>query len=285
MRAAAKLRDHRNVFNLYRRWRRLHISWEAHYIGAVASYNMRDYKQAIRLLERCGEDDFGPILHLLNIATLVMQRELPHFGIGYKVLSGEDFRKMFVKSEQDEEYHRELMKDGYVRVMLLNIVLANDEDEGSSDGASQMIGQLVKHGGEWGVELGKRVLNSNVFNIDAKICAAQTLKEIGVYGKDEQIPAIIDGRMTSITVKTQEIINEHDDRLSKIVGEATKLKNEGKLDDAIVLLEGPMEKGELYPPALLNLASYYRLDQRPRKALKLFKILEDVYLGRPLVFP
>lgn len=40
--------DHRRVYELYRHWKDLHVSWESDYLAAVACFNMGNYEKAAR---------------------------------------------------------------------------------------------------------------------------------------------------------------------------------------------------------------------------------------------
>jgi len=270
MLAAAKLKDHRRVYDLYRCWRDLHVSWEADYLAAVACFNMRDYKKAIKLWEKSAIT-FLPADNMSQVATLVMQGEMPFFEMDYEVFTKRELDEMIQKATEDEEYRRQLMKNGYFRMIAIDMFLDSDEDL-----ATNWLQELINLGDEWGNELGRRILNSYKYPTQMKVMAAQALTLKGVFNSGEPIPAVIDGRKTHIEVTLQEIISERDEKLDEIVSNAIHLRNEGKLEDAIKLLEDLMQKGQLYPPAMINLGVYYRLKDKKEKALELFKIVENV---------
>jgi tetratricopeptide (TPR) repeat protein len=276
MRAATKLTDHRRVYDLYRRWRDFHVSWEADYLAAVACFNMRDYKKAIKFWEKAGTT-FSLADSMSQIAALVMQGEIPYFEMDYEIFTKQELDEMLQKAIKDEEYRRQLMKNGYFRMITIDMFLSSDEDS-----ATNGLRELITLGGEWGDELGRRVLNSRLYPARMKAMAAQVLTEKGVFSPGEPIPAVIDGKKTHITFTQQEIMTERDEKLDEIVANALHFKNEGKLDDAIKLLEGLMQKGQVYPPAMLNLAIYYRLRGEKEKALDLFRILEKVVEDDPV---
>ncbi|MGB9921039.1 MAG: hypothetical protein ACPLPT_10030 [Moorellales bacterium] len=46
MQAAADLKDHQQVFELYRRWEPHHLSWENKFLAGVACFNLGRYKRA-----------------------------------------------------------------------------------------------------------------------------------------------------------------------------------------------------------------------------------------------
>jgi tetratricopeptide (TPR) repeat protein len=270
MRAAAQLKDHRRVYDLYRRWRDLHVSWEAHYLAAVACFNMRDYKKAIRFWEKAGTT-FLPADGMSQVAVLVMKGEIPYFEMDYEIYTKQELAEMLQKAKVSEEYRRQLMKNGYFRMLEIDMFLSSDEDS-----ATNGLQELINLGGEWGDELGRRVLNSRLYPAQMKAMAAQALAEKGVFSLGDPIPAVIDGKKTHIKITQQEIIAERDEKLDEIVSDAIRLKNEGKLEDAIKLLDDLMQKGQLYPPAMIDLANCYRLKDEKEKALELFKIVEKV---------
>ena len=276
MRAAAKLKDHRRVYDLYRRWRELHVSWETDYLAAVACFNMRDYKKAIRFWEKAGTT-FSLADGMSQVAALVMQGEIPYFEMDYEIFAKQELDEMFQNATEDEECGRQLAEKGYFRMIAIDMFLSSDEDL-----ATNWLQALINLGGEWGDELGRKVLNSRLYPARMKAMAAQVLTEKGIFSPGEPIPAVIDGKKTHITFTQQEITTERDEKLDEIVSSAIRLKNEGQLEDAIKLLEGLMQKGQVYPPAMLNLAIYYRLRGEKEKALDLFRILEKVVEDDPV---
>ncbi|NLC62662.1 MAG: tetratricopeptide repeat protein, partial [Thermoanaerobacterales bacterium] len=276
MRAAAKLNDHRKVYDLYRRWRDLHVSWEADYMAAVACFNMRDYKKAIKFWENAGTT-FSLANCMSKIAMKVMQGEIPFFEMNYEIFSERELDEMFQKVTKNEEYRRQFKKKGFFKMMAIDMFLSNEEGF-----ATNWLRELINLGGEWGNQLGKRILNSYHYSAKMKSVAAQVLTEKGVFSPGEPIPAVIEGRKTQIKIKTQEIIMNQNEKLDEIISKARYLKNEGKLDDAINLLEDLMQKEQFYPPAMMNLANYYRLKDEKEKSLELFEILGEVLKDEPI---
>ncbi len=49
MKAAGHLGDHCQVFNLYRRWEKYHVSWHNRYLAGVASFNFGRHARAASL--------------------------------------------------------------------------------------------------------------------------------------------------------------------------------------------------------------------------------------------
>lgn len=276
MYAAAKLKDHRRVYDLYRRWRDFHVSWEADYLAAVACFNMRDYKKAMRFWEKAGTT-FALANCMGQVAMLVMQGEIPYFKMDYEILTKQELDKILQKARKDEEYRRQLMKKGFFRMIALDMFLNGDEDF-----SNNWLRELINLGGEWGDELGRRILSSYNYPTQMKAIAAQLLTEKGVFSLGDSIPAVIDGKKAHIKITQQEIITERDEKLDEIVSNAIHLKNEGKLEDAIKLLDDLIQKGQLYPPAMINLANCYRLKGENEKALELFKMLEKVVEDDPV---
>ncbi len=89
--------------------------------------------------------------------------------------------------------------------------------------------------------------------------AAQALMQKGVFKEREPIPMYIDGKRREVRLMNTVVILEQNEKLHETVGRARELHKAGKLDEAIaVLQELYFVEGKLYPPAVINLASYLR---------------------------
>ena len=83
MRGAAALKDHRQVYDLYRRWERCHVNWENRYLAGVAAFNLGRYRRAASLWGAL--QDTGPYaLHMQQVAFLVERALIPPFELEYK---------------------------------------------------------------------------------------------------------------------------------------------------------------------------------------------------------
>lgn len=270
MKAAGKLKDHRRVYELYRRWKDLHVSWEADYLAAVACFNMGDYQKAAKLWEKTKET-LPAADSMSQIAMLVYRGEVPRFEMEYERITEKELDEMFHQAIKNEEARRKFMEKGFFKMAALAMLLSQDDDY-----AGNWLGEIINYGGSWGEELGRRILKSYFYPTAIKTAAAGALVEKGVFRPGEPIPAVIDGRKTYIEIKKQEIVMERDEKLDEIVSKALHLRDEGKLDKAIKLLEELIKKDKFYPPAAINLANFYRLKGEYEKALGLYKILEKI---------
>jgi tetratricopeptide (TPR) repeat protein len=277
IKAAANLKDYKLVNELYLRWKHLHVSWETAYISATACFNMGKYREAAKLLETI-EEISPAFVSMKRIIQMIEQGEIPPFELDHKLIPKKELNEKFRRAAKNEETRREILQEGYFRMILLDSMLSEEDPEA----AAGILSQIIKYGGKWGEELANKVLNSAYYSKQLKFAAARALVEIGIYKKDEPVPALIDGEKTFIKTMDIEFISSQDKNLDKTVEEALKLRDKGRLDEAINLLEDLIKKGQFYPPAVLNLANFLRSKGDFEKALELFEMLEQVANDNPV---
>jgi len=278
MQAAGDLKDHRRVFELYRRWEPYHRSWENRLLAGAACFNLGRYNRAAGLWSSIAEAH--PLLAgMQQVAFLVERGVIPPFEIGYDIYGAEAMEKMLLEPGRDEEALERCFRDGYIRMTILSLILHDGEDHE----AGKVAYSLVTYNGEWGKKLGRSILDSPVFGKAVKMGAARALVELGVLPENEPFPMFIDGQRRMVELKKTPVVPEPDEKLDALVEKALKLRDKGELDEAIKLLRDLYEEGPYYPRAVLALANLLRQKGELDDALELMEELEDLAPDNPAV--
>ncbi|MTI83623.1 MAG: hypothetical protein FH756_06905 [Firmicutes bacterium] len=276
MRAAADMKDHRRVFDLYRRWESHHVSWENVFMAAVACFNMGRFKRAASLLSSIAEVH-GLFAGMQKVAFQVERGAIPPFEMSYELSPRYDMQEMTGDENAKSEAGREFAHDGLSRMTVLAWLL---DDDGSGE-ADQGLRGLVQYGGEWGEKLGRRVLESPVFSSAAKMASANALIERGVLPENEPIPMYIDGEQRMVEIRKTPVIMNPDKELDRIVDQAIQLRDKGQVKEATELLQDLQRREKLYPRAIMTLANLLRQQKKYDESLSLMKMLEDMFPDSP----
>jgi len=278
MRAAGDLRDHRLVFDLYRRWEPHHVSWENSFLAAVACFNMGRYKRAASL--------WSSIAHVYQlfsgmeqVASLLERGVVPPFELGYELYSMDKIQKMLQDAAAKEEARRRCVEDGFLRITMLAWIL---EEDGSKS-ARETLYNLVYYGGEWGEKLGRQVLEGSKFSLPMKMAAANALMRRGVLREGEPVPMVIDGEQRLVQVKNISVVPEPDEELDEVVRRAVALRDQGQIEEATSLLRNLYQQEKFYPPAMMTLANLLRQQGELEEALQIMEILEEIAPEEPVV--
>ncbi|AEG15290.1 Tetratricopeptide TPR_2 repeat-containing protein [Desulfofundulus kuznetsovii DSM 6115] len=277
MLAAADLGDHRQVFELYRRWEPYHVSWENKFLAAVACFNLGRYKRAATLWSSIAQVS-RLFSGMQQVAFLVERGVIPPFEMSYERYSMEKMQEMMEEAATSEEARRRYTQDGFFRMMLLAWLLEGD----SSKNAAQGVYTLVYYGGEWGEKLGRQVLEYPGFSPSLKFAAVDALMARGILREGEPVPMFIDGERRLVEIKKTPVLMEPDQELDKIVDRAIKLRDEGKIDIAVELLRGLHREGKLYPRAMMTLANLLRQKGDLDEALNIMEMLEEINPDNPV---
>lgn len=270
MKAAAALNDHRLVFDYYRRFAAYHMHWENHYLGGVAAFNLGRYNRAASIwgtIQQVG--DFA--LHMQGVAFQVERGIVPPFPLEYELFDQEKLYKMLDSIEEDQAKMEEYSSKGSVRMMLLSILFSDEE---MRQHTGHFLKTLVTSGGEWGTTLGLQLLEANSVDEDIKYQAAFALVEKGHFEPGQEIEVMVDGKEKTIMIETHAINLDYDPELDKLNKQAIEQKNEGRLDEAISILEPLYQQKRYYPQTMVTLANLYRQKEKYEPALQ---ILEMVY--------
>lgn len=271
MHAAGDIGDHRLVYELFRRWELYHTSWLNAYMAAVACFNLGRYKQAASIWSNLSYI-FRQCSTLSKIAFAAERGLIPPFQMDYSFPPEEECIALFLRAAKDKEARKRCVENSFIRALLLGNVLDNQD----TPDARHYLYNLVLYGGDWGQRLAESVFKGSIYSIEMKSVAAQALIERGILKPGEPIPMVVDGEEKTfyIEVKTPEIIEGRDEKLDSLVQKAKELRDQGKIDEAIALLEEIYEKGVYYPPAMMTLVNLLRTKKRLKEALNIMEVLE-----------
>lgn len=278
MRAAADLKDHRQVFELYRRWEPYHVSWENKFLAGVACFNLGRYKRAAGLWASIAE-----VHHLFDamqqVAFLVERGVIPPFAMSYNTYEPEEIEKMLKEAATDEEARRRCWQDGYILMALLSYILKGEDKQE----AGKMAYSLAAYAGEWGEKLGWKILDSPVFDRVVKMGVAQAFVERGLLKENEPVRMNIDGEERLVEIKKTPIVLGPNKKLDAIVEKAFELRDKGQVDEAIKLLQDLYFQGTFYPRAMMALANLLRQKGELEEAFKIMQMLEELAPEDPAV--
>ena len=142
---------------------------------------------------------------------------------------------------------------------------------------------FIVHGGDWGRELGLYLLESKSIPRELKKTAAALLVEQGTFKENEPIKLLIDGKEETFMITKFSIDFDPDPELDKLDEQAQNLKEQGKHDKAIALLESLYEKGTYYFYTLITLANLYRETQKLDQARDILEMLSSALPGEPVI--
>jgi uncharacterized Zn finger protein/superfamily II DNA or RNA helicase len=274
MRAAGKLGDDRQVLDLYKRWQSHHVCWENKYLAGIAAFNLKRFRQAASFWG--GSPELGYAPGLQAVALLADRGAIPPFSLEYEVITARHTENILNHIREDNL--PELLKRGLVRMSLLLTVVHENKDERQAAATAEM---MITSGGEWGKQLGREVLESALFPAHVKLSAAMGLVKAGVFRENEDIPILLDGKRQLVRINKTMVSQALDDEEKKLYENALRLRAQGKNSEALLLLQGMLDRGVTFPPALLMLANLYRTEEMPDKAKMLFDILESVDPDNP----
>ncbi|MGI6616242.1 MAG: tetratricopeptide repeat protein [Dethiobacteria bacterium] len=273
MRGAAALNNHRLVFDLYRRWERYHVSWENRHLAGVAAFNMGRYDRAASLWGSITE--IGRFaLDMQELAHLVESDLVPPFTLEYRYQDPDEEMGEREEKQQIASY----IHHGNTRASALAYLFSSEIEKKSAEG---LLSVLIRHGGEWGVEFGKRLLEAAAVSREFKTTAAIALVECGVFAKDEPITMLIDGMEREIRITDREVTLETGPELEELFQRAVKLRDQGSIEDAVKLLEPLYEQGRFHPPSMIALANLYRKMDRLDEARVILEALNELLPENP----
>ncbi|BDG60396.1 tetratricopeptide repeat protein [Caldinitratiruptor microaerophilus] len=272
LRAAGTLGEHRLVLELHARWPGRDMPDRGYYAG-VALWNLGRHAQAARQWRRVDRLDWLERMEAYaQVAEMVDAGALPPFPLDYRPPVGPDTQVPKTPEEVERFSAR-----GSVRLHLLAVALM----EGYPD-ARAVVSGLVRWGGDWGLELGRRLLRASTLPLPLKIAAARALMDRGAVPPDRPLEVIHEGRPVTVRLQAFEVVPD-DPALEKEYREAIRLRDAGETEAAIRRLRALMDTGRLYPPALLALAGLHRKRGDLDEAQSLLEILEQAYPDEPAV--
>lgn len=272
LRAAGTLGEHRLVLELHARWPGRDIPDRNYYAG-VALWNLGRHAQAARQWRRIDRLDWVDRMEAYaGVAEMIDGGALPPFPLEYRPPLGPE--TPIPKASEDVE---SFTTQGGVRLHLLAAALME-----GYPGARVIVSGLVRWGGDWGLDLGRRLIRASTLPLPLKIAAARALMERGAVPPQEPVEVIHEGHPVSVRLQAFDLVPD-DPALEKEYREAIRLRDAGDTEGAIRRLRALMDTGRLYPPALLALAGLHRKRGELEDAQSLLEILEQAYPDEPAV--
>ncbi|CEP67412.1 Tetratricopeptide-like helical [Moorella glycerini] len=278
MRAAAELNDHRQVFELYRRWETCHVSWENKFLAGVACFNLGRYKRAASLWSSIS-GVYRLFAAMQQVAFMVERGVIPPFAMSYTTYTQEEIDAIIKTCAVDKEARRRYWQDGYILMVLLSYIL----EAGETPAAGMVAHSLVAYAGEWGEKLGWKILESPGFSPTVKMAAAEAFIERGLLKEGEPVRMFIEGENRLVHIKKTPVVLGTDKELDAIVERAFELRDKGQVDAAIDLLQDLQQQGKFYPRAMMALANLLRQKGELAEALRIMSMLKEVGPEDPAV--
>lgn len=273
--AAGTLGEHRLVLDLHNRWPGRDMASGAFAAGAAA-FNLGRFAQAVRYWRGITAPGWVRLMGAYaHVAQSVQDGLVPPFPIEYR--PDDDLSN--ARPASDAEW-RDLLGHGTVRMRWLAMLF--DATDMSDPDRGRYVTGLITFGGDWGVALGRRLLDGPV-PLSLKMAAASALVERGVFAPGEKIPAVHEGRPTHIVLR-QVAVRGDDPALSRRYQEAIRLRDTGDKDAAYRLLMEMQLADDLYPPAMIALANLMRGRGELDEAQQILESLEAVCPDEPAVY-
>lgn len=277
-RAAGDLGHHRQVLDLYHKWERYHVYLEDDFLAGVAAFNLGRYSEAASYWRSLPWPQRRLMDMYVAVADAADAGIVPPFPLEYRVPSLRE-----IKRRKTDDDSRRLAQQGWSRMIALGSILDSSvDDEMRRLGAAQLR-TIIRHGGDWGLDLARRILSAADVNRQVKLAAAVALVEMGVYKEGESIEAVVDGKAKWLVIRTPKIAEQPDPAIEPIVWEARRLRDAGKIDEAIEKLQPLMVQGHFYPPAVLTLANLLGRKERLDEAEDLLLTLKEIAPDDPTV--
>lgn len=278
---AATLNDHQRVYDFYHRWEAEGLGWQTTFKAAVACFNLGFYDQAASIWAQLAPQ--MPICHFFaNIAVLTGQNAIPPFILDYEPKARREVLSMVEKMEDEASRLRWLLEDTGYRLVLLSAALPTGQDMVITDAARETLQLVVRWGGAWGVDLGFRLLKSDI-PIELKKAAARGLMEEGSLDPDQPVPMVIDGEETELDIWQVPVLFELDERAEQSLAEARQLQAAGRLREAAETLEDTLDRGAFFPKVALKLSRILGLMHEFEDACYFQQLLEEITPHDPAV--
>lgn len=276
--AAGELENHRQVYELYRSWQKYLHDWKCKYMAGVAAFNLGRFRQAANCWASI--TDYENIsINMQRVALMADRGIVPPFQIPYEPISSKMAEEINLKDFNDKNAADYIAKGNFKMVSLITIF----NPDVPIDVVTTAVKALVKYGKEWGIQFGKELLSDTLISNEIKFAAVEELIALEVYKPDEGIPAVIDGKQTLIKVNKVEIVDKNDEDLNKALEKAKSLHKQGKIEDAIKLLNEVHTKWKMSPDTLLFLSYLHFELEEFESSLQILNMIDNVFPDHPLV--
>jgi len=277
MKAAADLKDHLRVMEIYDNWKEVHQSWENAYLAAVACFNLGFNHRAALLWTGISEDNViaGSFARLPG---LVEEGVVPFTNLSYYYPPVEMVKENFDKILRQESYLREALNDSVFGYILISMVFDPRVDE---EMGRELLSKIVVYGASFGRDLGERIIASTTVSREFKMAAAEGLLQRGLLSPNDCIPILVSGENRLMKVRALLALEEADPETAKAMDRAQLLKQEGRPKEAIEILKKVCDSYRVYPPAALELANLLRREERLKEAENYLRMVEEVWPEHP----
>ncbi len=276
--AAGELENHRQVYELYRSWQKYLHDWKCKYMAGVAAFNLGRFRQAANCWASI--TDYENIsINMQRVALMADRGIVPPFQIPYEPISSKMAEEINLKDFNDKNAADYIAKGNFKMVSLITIF----NPDVPIDVVTTAVKALVKYGKEWGIQFGKELLSDTLISNEIKFAAVEELIALEVYKPDEGIPAVIDGKQTLIKVNKVEIVDKNDEDLNKALEKAKSLHKQGKIEDAIKLLNEVHIKWKMSPDTLLFLSYLHFELEEFESSLQILNMIDNVTPNNPSV--
>jgi tetratricopeptide (TPR) repeat protein len=239
--AAGQAGLHRLVLDLHARWPGRDLPAGAFYAG-VAAFNLNRFAQAAKYWQGIRARNWAKLMGAFTrVADLAEQGLVPPFALEYQT------------SEPEEETDPvALAALGTVRVRMLACLF-----EPQAADKSTMANSLIATTGEWGLELGRRLLAGATVPMEVKTGAAKALTDAGIFAMGQPIPIVHQGKPTAIIIHPIEFDGESSEG-EAVLKHVRRLRELGKKEEAVKVLSDLYARGIAYPPAMMTQANLLR---------------------------
>lgn len=275
MRAGVVAQSHKQVCEFYRSHSKKYDSGEIHRLAGISAFNLKRFPQAAAYWAR-----MTPLDETTHPAVLVAQRvavgEIPHFLISYTELDAVHLTHPL--DEVLEAADRVEPFTGGIILSLLELLLM----KGTTDNQlSQIARMLILQTGTWGLEFGKRLLQSDMVGLPVKYQALDALIDGGVYALNERVKILQDGKPMEIMTQYLELAPDDLESMA-ILLEANALLKDDKVEESLrfIMTKG-MQNGRSTPETVLKLAEIQLRLRNEKEVLRYLEILRDQCLNAP----
>lgn len=256
-RAAGLLEEHRLVADLHRRWERFYQTREDFFQAGVAFFNLKYYTRAAKVWSRVQGRDWAFLDYYIMVARVLEQGLAPSFTLPYSPpkLGGAD------REYSPEALDKLLVQGGSRALFLAQLFFAGL----SRKKVEQLLTVLISRCGDWGLALGRIILESNSVPFDWKIRAGQILTDCGVFQGGEPINIVVDGEEESIVLEWRSVRPASLEQKVRL-GEIGKILEQGRYEEALECLEKDLGEGDLSWEACHLVGRLYALLGKKEKA-------------------
>ena len=278
---AGDLEDHRLVYNTYRNWQNIVDNWEIRFMAGVAAFNLGRFRQAAGIWSSIHENE-NISIQMQRVALMADRGVVPPFQIPYQLDEQKNIENLHDNDNAMDEkaVFTSLVANSEIRMTMLAFLFDADQ---SAEVVSKATMALILYGEDWGLELGKELLEDATVSLDVKYAAAKALVELGLYQYNENIPVKVDGKIQYLRISEIEMVDENTKELAEALEKAKKLSNQGKVEEAVGLLNNAVSKGKASPDVLFYLSQLHFQLSDYEHSLQTLEAIDNAYPNHPVV--